>query len=201
MQLRSKIVALGLAGALVIVPAYEGTVLKTYRDPIGIPTACTGHTGRDVVMGQVYTPEQCEMLLALDLIEHNKVVDSCVTVPLNPNQRSAFVSFAFNVGPGGKGVKDGFCRLRSGAQPTFLKLLNAGQYAEACEALRVWNKAGGKVLRGLTLRRDAEIKLCMKEYLPLLPPSPPSSPAPSEPTRKSFWQRFSALWQRSTAPT
>lgn len=201
MDAKQRLLALGLAGALVIVPQFEGTVLKTYKDPVGIPTACTGHTGREVSMGQVYTPEQCEMLLALDLVEHNRVVDSCVTVPLNPNQRSALVSFAFNVGPGGKGIKDGFCRLRSGSQPTFLRLLNAGQYDEACAALKAWNKAGGKVLRGLTLRREAEYNLCIKEYLPLLPPSQSPSVAPSEPIRKSFWGRFSGLWERFTART
>jgi lysozyme len=159
-DVKTKLAALGLAGALAIIPIYEGTFLKRYIDPVGIPTDCTGHTGPDV--RAVNTQAQCDEKLSADILTANKVVDSCVTVPLNPNQRSAFVSFAFNVGRGGKGIKDGFCELRSGGAPSFLRKLNAKDYAGACNGLNQWVNAGGKPLPGLVKRRQAESALCMK---------------------------------------
>lgn len=97
-----KRLAIAVGGAtaallVAIVPKWEGTVLKGYRDPIGIVTACTGHTAT-AQLGKTYTRAECEQLLVDDLIAHNADVDRCVKVPLQPHQRAAFVSFAFNVG-------------------------------------------------------------------------------------------------------
>ena len=48
---------------------------------------------------------------------------------------------------------------------TMLKVLNAGQYEEVPAQMMRWNKAGGKVLEGLTRRRQAEANLFMgKEW-------------------------------------
>lgn len=147
-------VAAGLL--LTIVPRFEGTVLHSYRDPLGILTACTGHTGRDVRPGAKYTRAQCESQLVDDLIVHNKIVERCVHVPLEPYERAAYASFAFNVGPGRTGVKDGFCVLKSGATPTFLRRLNAGDHAGACAALSDWKRGGP----GIPKRRAIERALC-----------------------------------------
>lgn len=160
-SLKSKVLALGLAGAIAIVPVFEGLRLKKYQDVVKVWTDCYGHTGKDV--RAVNTPAQCNDKLYSDLLSANAVVDSCVTVPLNSNQRSAFVSFAFNVGPGKAGVKDGFCVLKSGKQPTFLHKLNAGDYTGACTGILPWDKAGGKPQRGLTVRRRNEADLCLSE--------------------------------------
>lgn len=161
-NLKTKLVGIGLAAAMLLVPVYEGLRLKTYLDPIGIPTDCFGHTGKDVVMGATNTLVQCNEKLYADLLTANKVVDSCVTVPLNGNQRSAFVSFAYNVGGGRKGGKDGFCILKNGAQPSFLRALNKRDYTVACNGLLQWVNAAGKPLRGLVLRRGSEVALCLK---------------------------------------
>lgn len=162
MDVKARLAALGLAGALTIVPVWEGLRLKMYRDPIGIPTDCFGHTGKDV--RAVNTIEQCYEKFYVDIIAANKIVDSCVAVPLNPNQRSAFASFAFNVGPGRKGYKDGFCVLKNGNQPAFLRALNKGDYVNACYGLTSWVNAAGKPMQGLINRRNAEMALCMKGY-------------------------------------
>jgi GH24 family phage-related lysozyme (muramidase) len=37
-----------------------------------------------------------------------------------------------------------------------LRLTNAGDFKKAGESFLMWNKAGGKVVAGLTKRRDAE---------------------------------------------
>lgn len=140
---------------------FEGYSEKTYVDPVGIPTAGYGHTGPDVVIGKWYSKAQAEGWLKEDLSEAAAIVEKCAPENIDVYQRAAFISFALNVGPGKKGVKDGFCILKSGRQPSHLKYAFEGNKEKSCEALLAWNKAGGKVLNGLTRRRKAERELCM----------------------------------------
>ena len=74
MSARAKLIAKVGAGAaallLAMVPVFEGTILRTYRDPIGVLTSCVGHTGPELRMGQRWTPEQCQQQLAADLLHH-----------------------------------------------------------------------------------------------------------------------------------
>nr|WP_315481452.1 lysozyme [uncultured Undibacterium sp.] len=160
--LKKKLATAGLLAALPLVAFFEGTIYPAYLDPIGIPTICSGHT-KGVKLGQVATPQECDEKTVEDLLEAEKVVNSCVAVPLNSNQKSAFVSFAFNVGRGKKGVKDGFCELKSGKPSTLITKLNAKDYRGACDQLLYWIKAGGIELRGLVKRRHAERQLCLLE--------------------------------------
>ena len=88
-----------------------------------------------------------DRLLAEDLAEFEKYVDTYVTVALTQNQFDALVSWTFNLGPGNL------------KESTMLKKLNQGLYAEVPDEMRRWNKAGGKVLEGLIRRREAEAKL------------------------------------------
>jgi lysozyme len=160
--LKKRLAAAGLLAALPLVTFFEGTIYPAYLDPIGIPTICRGHT-KGVKLGQVATPQECDEKTVEDLLEAEKVVNSCVTVPLNSNQKSAFTSFAFNVGRGKKGVKDGFCELKSGRPSTLITKLNARDYTGACDQLLSWTKAGGIELKGLAKRRHAERQLCLME--------------------------------------
>ena len=70
-----------------------------------------------------------------------------VTCDLNQNQFDALVSWVYNLGP---------ANLQAS---TLLKVLNAGDYAGVPAQIMRWNKAGGKVLEGLTRRRQAEADL------------------------------------------
>ena len=70
-----------------------------------------------------------------------------VTCEIGQNQFDALVSFAFNVGIGNL------------KKSTLLRKLNEGDINSAALQFLVWNKAGGKVLAGLTRRREAEMKL------------------------------------------
>lgn len=160
MNLKSKLIAAGLAGAIALIPVVEGVRLKEYKDSVGIRTDCIGHTGSGV--RAVNTLEQCYEKFYGDLAEANRTVDSCVGVALSSNQRSAFASFAFNVGPGRKGVKDGFCTLKSGREPSFLRKLNAGDPVGACNGLLDWKYAGGVFSTGVLNRRVQEVGLCLK---------------------------------------
>lgn len=165
--LRTRLIALGLASALAIIPLFESRGgkpdLVPYVDPVGIVTDCYGHTGNDVLLGKINSLQACEDKLDADVLEAYNTVTRCAGVPLSRGELNAYTSFAFNVGPGGKGRKDGFCTLRSGRVPTFLTQLRAGNRIAACWSLLKWDKAGGTPLRGLTIRRGKEAELCLKD--------------------------------------
>lgn len=125
----------------------EGLRLTAYRDPVGIPTICYGHTGADVRMGQIRTKAECEALLEKDLAVALVSVDRCAgPLPLHP--RAAFADFTLNVGGGA------FCR--SG----IAKKARAGDIAGACADLSKWIYAKKKVLPGLVTRRGKTQLLC-----------------------------------------
>lgn len=147
--------ALALAGA--VAAKYEGMRPVAYKDPVQIVTVCEGHTGPDIVPGKRYSPAECAEFKRRDLLAAEAVVDRCVTAPLTIGQRAALIDFAFNVGPGGRGVKDGLCMLKSGKVPTMTRLFNAGRYAEACAEFPKWN---AQKLPGITKRRAEEAKVC-----------------------------------------
>lgn len=90
---------------------------------------------------------EAEDMLKEDLDTFSKGVDKLVKVDINDNQFSALVSLAYNIGLG---------NLRNS---TVIKRLNAGDTQGAAEAILWWNKASGKVLRGLQARREAEKEL------------------------------------------
>lgn len=93
------------------------------------------------------TLEQCHDLFRKDIRKFEKAINTIVKVPLSQNQYDALVSFIFNIGI------DAFVR------STLLRKLNARDYEGAANELPRWNKAGGRVVRGLTLRRASERKL------------------------------------------
>lgn len=140
--------ALALSGSFLITPS-EGLVNKTYIDPVGILTVCWGNTGKEAVKGKVYTDEQCLDQLAEDLKEHDKQMMSYVYVPMTDFQHAAILSFTYNVGVG------------SFKSSTLLKKLNVKDYTGACNELPKWNKASGRVLKGLVTRREAEKQICL----------------------------------------
>jgi GH24 family phage-related lysozyme (muramidase) len=86
-------------------------------------------------------------LLQQALQQADQAVGTSVKVPLLPNERAALDSFVYNVGSGAfKGS-------------TLLKNLNQGNKAAAAQQLLRWVHAGGKVLKGLQNRRQAELNL------------------------------------------
>lgn len=148
---RQKLIASIGASAAAIVTAFvaqhEGLRLGAYRDPVGVMTACYGHTGPDVQPGQTYTREQCRELLAQDLARHAQAL-ACIHRPLTDGQKAAFVSFAYNVGP------QAFCG------SSLVRKANAGDMAGACAELDKWVYAKGQRLPGLVKRRAAERAMC-----------------------------------------
>ena len=136
-----------LAAAATLVAGFEGLENRAYRDAAGILTVCYGHTGADIDANKEYTDEECLETLRRDIEKHASAL-TCIKTPLGDNQKTAFISFAFNVGRGA------FC------SSTLVKKANAGDLHGACAELDKWVYAGGRRLRGLVKRRAAERALC-----------------------------------------
>jgi lysozyme len=131
---------------LKLIESFEGLRLKAYNDGVGVMTIGYGHTD-GVKRGDVITKAQAEEYLKEDLADAIHGVEKAVKVDLSDNEFAACVSLAFNIGTGGF-AKSSVCRL-----------VNRQKYDEAADAFLLWNKGGGKVMPGLTRRRQAERKL------------------------------------------
>ena len=139
-----------IALAVAAVGAYEGLRTEAYEDIVGVPTICYGET-RDVHLGQHASKAQCDEQLSARLVEFNDGVNACVKVPLPDTRRASFVSLAYNIGTAS------FCK------SSVVRLINAGDVAGACASMLLYNRAGGKVIPGLTKRRAKERELCLAE--------------------------------------
>lgn len=145
------VVATGLgAGAVDFVGGWEGLRLAAYKDVIGVWTACYGET-KGIKPGMKFTVEQCNVMFLDSLTAHEQGMRKCLTSPDTIPEPSyvAFVSFTYNVGVGN------FCN------STLRRKVNSGDLRGACMELPRWNKAGGRVVRGLTNRRTEELALCL----------------------------------------
>ena len=136
-----------VAATLKLVKEFEGCRLTAYKDAVGVWTIGYGHTASDVKPGMTITQAKADSLLQQDLAKFNSCVSSYINRPLNANQVGALMSWSFNVGCG------------SLQSSTLRRRMNAGENLNkvASEELPKWNKAGGKVLPGLTRRRAAEV--------------------------------------------
>lgn len=162
---KTKIAGYALTLTVALVGAFEGIRYNTYLDPLGIPTVCEGHTGPDVKLGQKYSKQQCTEFTKQDIQTAWATIERCYPAAsaLPGPTQAAWTSFVLNVGPGGKGVKDGFCRLKSGGEPTLLRKLKAGDYIGACNELPKWDNP--KHLPGIAKRRAVELQYCLKELV------------------------------------
>ena len=129
-----------------LIKHFEGCELYAYKCPAGVWTIGYGHT-KGVEPGMQITEQDAEDMLKEELIEYESYINDLVTVGLNQNQFDAMVSWVYNLGAG---------NLKAS---TLLKVLNAGDYVGVPAQIMRWNKAGGKVLEGLTRRRQAEADL------------------------------------------
>lgn len=144
---------IAIAASMVI--TFEGEKFEPYIDIAGIPTVCAGITGPDVIKGKKYTKQECDVLLAKHLQIAERAVDRSIKHPMPDTMKAAIVSFTYNVGSGAL------------ASSTLAKKANKGDLVGACKELPRWNKAkvNGKIVevRGLTIRRDAEMNMCLKD--------------------------------------
>lgn len=129
-----------------LIKEFEGLELEAYLCPAKVWTIGYGHT-KTAKPGMKITPAGAEHLLRLDLEWVESTINKNVKVELTQNQYDALASFIYNIGGG------------AFKKSTLLRKLNAGDFEGASAEFPRWNKAGGKVLKGLTRRREAERKL------------------------------------------
>ena len=149
------------------IPQEEGRRNRAYLDPVGIPTICEGWTA-GVKLGDWKSNAECDELTLRGIRDAAEIfavhVPTEVRADMPPAATAAFLSFIYNVGPGAAGKKDGFVWLRNGNNSTMLRRLRAGDVVGACRQMPSWaTGVGGVKLRGLTLRRDREMKLCLRD--------------------------------------
>jgi lysozyme len=136
-----------------LIKRFEGLKLKPYNCPALIPTIGYGNTyypsGAKVKLTDpAITKEKAEELLKFLLTSYEKGVDSFCRDDINQNQFDALTSFAYNVGVGNL------------QKSTLIKKVNKNPSDPSIRAeFMKWNKGGGKVLLGLTRRRQAEADL------------------------------------------
>ena len=135
-----------------LVKHFEGCKLTSYVCSAGHNTIGYGNTfyenGVKVKPGDKITQQRAEELLDIILIKFVQQTNELIKSNVNQNQKDALTDFAYNCGVG---------NLKSS---TLLKLVNANPNdPEIRTQFMRWNKGGGKVLNGLTRRREAEANL------------------------------------------
>lgn len=139
---------------IALIQRFEELRLEPYHDAVGYPTIGYGHLlshekWADLSQWPTITEEEADALLEQDLAQRERAVVRLVHAPLSSGQFSAIVSFTFNLGAGALQAS------------TLRRKLNRGEYHEAPRELMRWVFAGGRKLRGLVRRREAESILGM----------------------------------------
>lgn len=139
---------------LELIKRFEGRRLVAYKPVASEPyyTIGYGHCGPDIKKGQIIDQAKADELLKQDIQKFVRGVNLLVR-NVNQNQFDALVSFAYN------------CGLGSLKASTLLRMVISKRYDAAASEFKRWNRAGGKVLLGLTRRREAERALFMGEKI------------------------------------
>lgn len=152
--------------AVYFIGPWEGLRLNSYRDIVGVWTICYGET-RGIGPGMAKTKAECDELFGGSIQSHEAGMRRCLANP-GPTLRQrlqsysaktdgiptgpyiAFVSLTYNIGTGG------FCN------SSLPRLINSGNIRGACNALPLFNRAGGRVVQGLVNRRADERRICLE---------------------------------------
>lgn len=133
---------------IALIKEFEGCRLTAYQDSVGVWTIGYGWTnpvdGKPVKAGMQIKQETAERLLKTGLVSYEADVSRMLKVGVTQCQFDALVSFCYNLGA------------KALSTSTLMRKLNAGDTFGAADEFLRWNKAGGKVLAGLTRRREAE---------------------------------------------
>lgn len=144
---------LAAATAAALARRFEGLFLAPYLCPAGVPTIGYGATfymdGRRVQLTDPPISRETAERLLLWMVTNKFLPAALRLCPgvNNPDRLAALIDFTFNLGAGNFSAS------------TLRKRVNAGRWGDVPAELRKWNKGGGRVLRGLVLRRQAEIDL------------------------------------------
>lgn len=170
-----------MAASVALIQPWEGLYTDPYYDIVGVNTVCYGETAADKVdLNRSYTKQECADMLRTSLVKYDTGLKSCLARDIPDGMHVAFLSGTYNIGVAG------FCK------SSMARLTNAGDFKGACDALLLWDKAGGREIQGLLNRRNAERNICLKGIDDPLPA--PTVMADNKPVAVknplSFWQRL-----------
>jgi len=145
-----------------LVKEFEGLRLEAYVDPgtggepitIGYGTTARAGVGIVPKLGMKITKAEADEYFHRTLVKFAAQIRPMIKAPINDNEFGAFMSLAYNIGPG------------AFARSSALRKFNAGDKAGAADANLLWNKAGVRVMRGLERRRKAEKALFLTPVKP-----------------------------------
>ncbi len=150
---RAEFRALAVQVAAALARRFEGLYLRPYLCPAGVPTIGFGATyyldGHRVTLNDPPISRTTAEVMLLDVVRRvylPAVLKLCPGID-TPERLAALIDFTFNLGASNLSAS------------TLRKRVNAGRWDEVPAEIRKWNKGGGRVLRGLVLRREAEASL------------------------------------------
>jgi lysozyme len=129
----------------------EGCKLTAYQCPAGVWTVGYGYTGKDIKKGVTWTQEkadECLLVTAMAVLDR-AIKYSPILATANMKKQAAIADFIYNLGVGNY------------SKSTLKKQVDAGNWMAASSEIKKWNKAAGKELKGLTIRRQKEAALLM----------------------------------------
>lgn len=133
---------------LEIIKKYEGFSSQAYKCPAGVWTVGWGHTGRDINKDTILTREEAELMLQKDVANLQEQILFLLDDKPTANELDALTSLVYNVGLGA------FKKSR------LLKRINLKENGELIAKEWIeFNKAGGKIQKGLLRRRAEEVCL------------------------------------------
>lgn len=136
-----------------LVKKFEGFRNKIYLCPAGYPTIGYGHVvlkHEKEKFKNGITQEEAEELLILDLAKREIKITPWIKVEIHPWMFDAILSFVFNVG------------IWAFYRSTLRRKLNRGEFYDAANEFLKWVYAGGRKLKGLVRRRQAERELFLE---------------------------------------
>ena len=128
----------------------EGCKLKAYKCPAGIWTIGYGQT-KGIKEGMVWTQQQADEDLIKTALEvlNRAIKYSPILAGANMEKQAAIADFIYNLGIGNY------------SSSTLKKKVDVGDWIAASSEIKKWDKAAGKVLKGLTIRRQKEAALLL----------------------------------------
>ena len=129
----------------------EGCKLTAYQCRGGVWTVGWGYTGTDIKKGLVWTQEkadECLLVTAMGVL-NQAIKASPILATANMEKQAAIADFIYNLGVGNY------------AKSTLKKRVDAGNWLAASSEIKKWNKAAGKELKGLIVRRQKEADLLL----------------------------------------
>ena len=135
---------------LLLIKRFESFSPTVYVCPAGYTTVGYGHVvldGESDRFAGGIGEYEAEDLLRRDAGIAERAVLRLITVPLTDGQFDALVSFTFNVGAGGL------------QRSTLRRKVNREEHSAVPAEFMKWAWAGGRKLKGLVRRREAEARL------------------------------------------